>query len=147
MTEPFYLTEGKGYWPDDEILFWICPKCGQTNSSKNLEPITAKCSNCASTSPETIYPLSARAALHFHIRFRLSFCFADRPRCIEPLLASRASNRLPSWRFGSQDVRRSFPLVVTVRIGADHRAPPFLPFVPRSGVPVGQCASLAVVLD
>ena len=49
MTEPFYLTEGKGYWPDDEILFWTCPKCGQTNSSKNLEPITAKCSNCAST--------------------------------------------------------------------------------------------------
>ncbi len=29
MSEPFYLTEGRGYWPDDEILFWACPKCGQ----------------------------------------------------------------------------------------------------------------------
>lgn len=45
MTEPFYLTEGRGYWPDEEIDFWTCPRCGQTNSNDPHQK-EATCSNC-----------------------------------------------------------------------------------------------------
>jgi hypothetical protein len=45
MTEPFYMTEGRGYWPDDDRVFWECPTCGQTNIDR--QPIGALiCTNC-----------------------------------------------------------------------------------------------------
>ena len=49
------LAQHATFMRDDEILFWACPKCGQMNSSKNLQPIARQLASVEAEPPASLW--------------------------------------------------------------------------------------------